>query len=69
MRRALPFATVALLIFAVLEPLVPAAAMAAGDAAAHSAGLFLWISVILTTLVTPPMLTLLIRRATPRSAG
>jgi hypothetical protein len=35
-----------------------------GDAAAHSAKLFMWIAVILTTLTTPPILTLLIRRTT-----
>ena len=59
-RRTVQFATFGLLIFAALELLAPAAAMAAGDAAAHSAKLFMWIAVILTTLTTPPILTLLI---------
>jgi hypothetical protein len=68
-RRALQFAAIGLLISAVLEPLAPAAAMAAGDAAAHSARLFMWIAVILTTLITLPMLTLLIRRTAARSTG
>lgn len=47
MRRALQFAAIGLLISAALELLAPAAAMAAGDAAAHSAKLFMWIAVIL----------------------
>jgi len=60
MRRTVQFAVFGLLIFAALELLAPAAAMAAGDAAAHSAKLFMWIAVILTILTTPPILTLLI---------
>lgn len=47
MRRALQFAAIGLLIAAGLELLAPAAATAAGDTAAHSAKLFLWIAVIL----------------------
>ena len=67
-RRALQFAAIALLNSAALGLLAPAAAMAAGDAAAHSAKLFMWFAVILNTLITPPMLTLLIRRTAARSA-
>jgi hypothetical protein len=59
-RRTVQFAAFGLLISAALELLAPAAALAAGDAAAHSAKLFMWIAVILTTLTTPPILTLLI---------
>ena len=69
MRRALQFAAFGLLISVALELLAPAAVMAAGDTATHSAGLFTWIAVILTTLITPPILTLLIRRTAGRSAG
>lgn len=69
MRRALQFAAFGVLISAALELLAPAAVMAAGDTATHSAGLFTWIAVILTTLITPPILTLLIRRTAARSAG
>jgi hypothetical protein len=63
MRRALQFAATGLLISMVLELFGPVTSTAAGDAAAHSAKLFMWIAVILTTLLTPPMLT------TARSAG
>jgi len=69
MRRALQFAAIALLITAALELLAPAAAMASGDAAAHSARLFKWIAANLITLIPPPMLTLLIGRTAARSAG
>ena len=69
MRRALQIAAVGPLISAVLELAAPATAMAAGDAAAHSAKLFIWIVVILITLITAPILTLLIRRAAARSPG
>ena len=47
MRRAVQVAAFGLLIAAALELLAPTAAMAAGDAAAHSAKLFIWIAVIL----------------------
>ena len=66
-RRAIQFSAAALLISAVLELLAPAAAMAAGDTATHSAGLFMWIAVIPTTLITPPILALLIRRTAARA--
>ncbi len=46
-RRALNYAALGLLASAVLELLTPGHALAAGDAAAHSAKLFLWIAVIL----------------------
>jgi hypothetical protein len=69
MRRALQIAAVGPLISALPELAAPATAMAAGDAAAYSAKLFIWIVAILTTLITAPILTLLIRRAAARSAG
>jgi len=47
MRRALQFSVIALLLSAALELLAPTMAMAAGNAAAHSAKLFMWIAVIL----------------------
>jgi Kef-type K+ transport system membrane component KefB len=43
----LRFAAIGLLMSAALELLAPAAAMAAGEAAAHSAKLFMWIAVVL----------------------
>ena len=69
MLGALQLAAIGLLIAAALELLAPTAALAAGDAAAHSAKLFMWIAVVLTILITPPILTLLIRRTAVRTVN
>jgi hypothetical protein len=58
MRRALRFAAIGLLISAALELLAPAAALC-------RSAIVLMVS--LTTLITPPILTLLIRRTADRT--